>query len=173
MARPFVLRPAGEADEHFLRALHASTRPDLAVLGLPAGQLEALLDLQHRARETSYRQQFPGAQDRLVVVGGTPVGRLLLAREPGRTRVVDLALLPQARGRGIGTAVLRGVLEEAQARGWPVTLHVEAGNPARALYERLGFRVVAEQPPYQEMEWRPEPHPLPEPSTQPPASSSG
>ena len=173
MTQPFVLRPVGAGDEAFLRVLNASTRQDLAVVGLPPGQLDALLDLQHRARETSFRREFPGAEDRLVVVEGAPVGRLLIAREPGRTRVVDIALLPGTRGRGLGTAVLRGLLEEAQAGGWAVTLHVQAGNPARALYGRLGFRVVAEQPPYQEMEWRPEVHPPAEPSSPPPASSSG
>ena len=155
MAALFALRPAEAGDDAFLRALHASTRQDLASVGLPPEQVQALLDLQHRARESSYRQQFPGAEDRLVVVEGSPVGRLLLAREPGRIRVVDIALLPEARGRGIGTAVLASVLEQGRAGGQAVALHVEAGNPARALYERLGFGVVAEQPPYQELEWRP------------------
>lgn len=109
--------------------------------------------MQHRAREASYRQQFPGAEDCVVLVDGSPVGRLLVAREPGLTRVVDIALVPGVRGRGIGTAVLRAVL----GAGVPVRLHVEMGNPARRLYERLGFTVRAEAPPYQELEWRPQP----------------
>ncbi|HEU5001332.1 MAG TPA: GNAT family N-acetyltransferase, partial [Actinomycetota bacterium] len=104
-----ALRPAESGDESFLRALHASTRQDLAVLPLPPGQLEALLDLQFRARETSYRQQFPGAEDSVIVVDGKPAGRLLLQRAlgaPPRAHVVDIALLPAYRGQGIGTAVV-------------------------------------------------------------------
>ena len=52
---------------------------------------------------------------------------------------MDIALLPEYRGRGIGTALLEELLVEADATGRRVTIHVERFNPARRLYERLGF----------------------------------
>ena len=57
--------------------------------------------------------------------------------------MIDIALLPDHRGRGIGARLLRDVLHEATAAGLPVRLSVERSNPARSLYERLGFRTVA------------------------------
>ncbi|HEX6939117.1 MAG TPA: GNAT family N-acetyltransferase, partial [Longimicrobiales bacterium] len=54
----------------------------------------------------------------------------------------DIALLPEHRGRGIGTALLEALIAEADAAGKPVSIHVEQYNPARRLYARLGFREV-------------------------------
>ena len=77
---------------------------------------------------------------------GRPLGRLVLDRRTDDIRVVDVALMPEEQGQGIGTAVLREVLAEADVAGVPVTLHVVATSPARRLYERLGFRTVEGEP---------------------------
>ena len=68
---------------------------------------------------------------------------------------MDIALLPEHRGAGIGSAVLRGLLAEAAAAGKPVRIHVERLNPARRLYERLGFAPIEDKGVYYLMEWRP------------------
>ncbi len=53
-----------------------------------------------------------------------------------------------ARGRGVGTALLRALLDTARAQGFPrMSLSVDRQNPARALYERLGFRDAEVSPP--------------------------
>jgi ribosomal protein S18 acetylase RimI-like enzyme len=94
-------------------------------------------------------------------VGAQAVGRLYLHRGEREHRIIDIALLPPFRGQGIGTRLLDGVLAGAQAAGVPVRLHVEAGNPAAALYRRLGFvEVPAPEDEtgfeiYHEMEWLP------------------
>jgi ribosomal protein S18 acetylase RimI-like enzyme len=75
-------------------------------------------------------------------------------RAPGEIRVVDLALLPPWRGRGIGGRLLRELLAEAAAAGLPVRVHVERTNPALRLYARLGFAPAAELGPYLRLEWR-------------------
>jgi len=62
--------------------------------------------------------------------------------------------LPDHRGAGIGGAILRSLLAEAAAAGKPVRIHVERLNPARRLYERLGFLPVADKGVYVMMEWR-------------------
>ena len=60
-------------------------------------------------------------------------------------RIVDIALLPEFCNRGIGTTLLRGLQSEAAAAGKPLRIHVERFNPAMRLYERLGFRPVADR----------------------------
>lgn len=76
-------------------------------------------------------------------------------RDSEQLLVVDLALLPPFRGQGIGTALLRSLLEESTRTGLPARVHVEEFNRARSLYERLGFRLVSASPPYLLMEWMP------------------
>jgi ribosomal protein S18 acetylase RimI-like enzyme len=70
---------------------------------------------------------------------------------------MDVALLPEYRGQGIGTQLLRQVLAEGQARGLAVTIHVEKFNPALPLYRRLGFEVKTDRGVYYFLERRPEP----------------
>ncbi len=73
-----------------------------------------------------------------------PVGRLYLARLTDEIRIVDIAIMPEHRGRGIASRLLSpDVIAEAEAAGLPVRLHVEHWNRARHLYERLGFRTIA------------------------------
>jgi ribosomal protein S18 acetylase RimI-like enzyme len=90
----------------------------------------------------------------VVVVDGRPAGRLYVARWPEELRVIDIALLPEYRRRGIGTALLRALLEEAGASGRPVRIHVERFNPALAVYEKLGFRLLEDRGVYLFLEWR-------------------
>ena len=83
-----------------------------------------------------------------MLVDGEPAGRLYVARWKKELRIVDIALLPEHRGRGIGAELLRELLEEADAAGKPVTIHVERENPAMGLYQRLGFSPKREVGPY-------------------------
>jgi ribosomal protein S18 acetylase RimI-like enzyme len=70
-------------------------------------------------------------------------GRLWLDEGDDRLHILDIALLPAWRGRGLGTRCLQALAEAAGQR--PLSIHVEIHNPARRLYERLGF--VAEGEP--------------------------
>ena len=75
-------------------------------------------------------------------------------RGPVEIRILDIALLPEYRGRGIGTAMLEELLTEARESGVPVRMHVERSNPAQSLYTRLGFEPVEERGLYYLLEWR-------------------
>ena len=80
----------------------------------------------------------------MILAGGEPAGRLYVARWEDEIRIVDIALLPEYRGRGLGTTLLEGLIEEAEAAGKPLSIHVEMNNPARPLYDRLGFEEAGE-----------------------------
>jgi ribosomal protein S18 acetylase RimI-like enzyme len=141
-----ALRPLTPADAPFVARVFASSRARMLAL-LPDGMRDAIAAQQLAAQTAGYAHRHPDADVDVVLVDGEPAGRLYVAREAGAIHVVDIALLPEFRGRGTGTALLRALLEEADAGGKRVRLQVEKTNPARRLYERLGFTVAADSGP--------------------------
>jgi ribosomal protein S18 acetylase RimI-like enzyme len=153
--RALRLRPAAEADAALLREIFgAARRPMFEPLGLPAAQLEQLLGQQFAAQTRQYRAQYPAAQDCIVCREGVDIGRLYLHRGADEIRIVDIALLPRHRGGGSGARLIGQLQEEAKQRGLPLRLSVAQGNPAMALYRRLGFAVTAADATDVSMEWR-------------------
>jgi ribosomal protein S18 acetylase RimI-like enzyme len=149
-----TLRPVAASDADLLFRLFASTRePELALTGLPAAQIDALLRMQFDAQDRQYRAAHPGAEDSVVLVAGRPAGRLRVAREDGALLLLDIVLLSEHRGRGIGTALIRDLQAEAASAGAPLRLHVALTNPATSLYLRLGFLPEGGGDVYQAMAW--------------------
>ena len=145
-----------EADEPFLYRVYASTREEeLRLIDWDNDQKTAFLTMQFNAQRLFYRQSFPGWGYDVISIGEQPVGRLFVHRGTDAIRVVDLGLLPEYRNQGIGGALLKAVLDEADDDGKPVRLHVESFNRAARLYERLGFRSVGLNGIHIEMEWAP------------------
>jgi ribosomal protein S18 acetylase RimI-like enzyme len=143
------LRPPRPEDQPFLLQLFRSSRPELAMLP------ESLVSVQFRGQTLSYDAQFPHADYQIVLLNEQPVGRLVVDRSAERIHLIDIALLPEGRGNGIGTTLLQGLQGEAARASLPLRLSVYEANPARRLYERLGFTVTGSQPPYLFMEWTP------------------
>lgn len=145
----YQLRNATAADESWQLAIYASTRADeLALTGWTTQQCEAFVQQQHRAQQLHYTRHFPHSVCRLILAGDqaeTVAGRLWLDERHDRIHILDIALLPAWRGRGLGTRCLRELAALAQARGLALGIQVEIHNQARRLYERLGF--VAEGSP--------------------------
>lgn len=151
------LRPAAPDDERFLYDLYCGTRrEEMAAWGLDDSQQQAFLNLQFTARQRHYEIAFSEADHKIVLCEDRPVGRILVFRSAREIRLVDIALLPDHRGSGIGATLVRSLCDEAQAAGKPVTLHVARTNRARRLYERLGFSIVDETGSDYKMEWRSE-----------------
>ncbi len=151
-----TLRPTQTDDEAFLYRVYAGTRADeMALLDWSEAETEDFLRMQFKAQHTFYHDQFGGALFDVVALEGEPVGRLYVDRRESEIRVIDIALLPEFRNRGIGGALMRDLLDEGAETGKPVTIHVEASNPAMGLYQRLGFVHVADESVYRLMEWRP------------------
>lgn len=151
------MRPATAADEDFLRDVYGSTRTEeLDRTPWDAGQRAAFVAMQYAAQLTHYRSAYPDASVDVIVVDGEDAGRLYVARLPADLRIVDVTLLPAFRGRGVGSRLLGELLAEAAATGRVAIIHVERENPARRLYDRLGFVPVEEDigGVYTRMEWR-------------------
>jgi ribosomal protein S18 acetylase RimI-like enzyme len=149
------LRSIAATDDAFLCALYASTRTEeLAPVPWTEEQKRAFLEMQFRAQTIHYRTHYSSAQFLIIEKGDQPIGRITIDRRPGDIRIVDIALIPEYRGRGIGTTFLRELLHEAEASSKSVSIHVEQFNPAMRLYDRLGFRRIDSHGVYHLMEWR-------------------
>jgi ribosomal protein S18 acetylase RimI-like enzyme len=148
-----ALRAARDGDRTFLAEVYASTRADeMAMLPWTDEQKAAFVTHQFEAQDAHYRAHYDAATFDVIEVDGEPAGRLYVHRGPREIRIVDIALTPAYRGRGLGTGLLQGLIAEAAGGGLTLSVHVEMGNPARRLYERLGFRPAGEHGPYVLME---------------------
>jgi len=151
-------RPVRPDDESFLCDVYASTRTDeLALVDWSDEQKVGFVRQQFDAQTRHYREHYPDATLDVILVDGEPAGRLYVDRWPAEIRVVDIALLPRYRGRGVASVLLREVQEEAAASARTVTIHVERFNRAQRLYARLGFVPVDDAGPvYQLLRWTPD-----------------
>lgn len=141
-----ALRPEVDADRAFTCALYASTREDeLAPVPWPAEHKAAFLRSQFEAQHTHYRTHYHDAEFSIIERDGAPIGRLYVHRgDPADVRIMDIALVPAARGAGLGGLLLERELEAAHRAGKTVSVHVERSNPALRLYTRLGFAEVSD-----------------------------
>ena len=149
------LRETTPEDDAFLRDVYAGTRAEeLSVTDWNDEQKRAFTDQQFTAQDAYYREHYRTAQFLVIERDGVPAGRLYVDRWKKEIRIMDIALLPEHRGMGIGTQILRELQEEARTAGKALSIHVEKFNPALRLYERLGFRAVEDKDVYLLMEWR-------------------
>lgn len=140
------VRPAASGDREFLFAVRR------AALRAYVDQTSGWDDAEQRAIAD---REFGGLPYAVVEERGRPVGYVCVLHESEWDFVEEIALLPEAQGRGVGTRLLRDILQAARRRGVPVRLSVFLSNPAHALYARLGFTVVRVDEPRMTMEWHP------------------
>ncbi|HRC84219.1 MAG TPA: GNAT family N-acetyltransferase [Thermoanaerobaculia bacterium] len=151
------LRPIVEQDRPFLCYLYGTLRePELAmVTDWSPERKREFVEQQFTAQDAYYREHYPGASLQLIELHGEPIGRLYVDRWTAEIRVMDIALVPEARGQGLGERLLRFMQDEAAAAGKALTIHVERFNPALRLYSRLGFRLKEDKGVYYFLEWLP------------------
>lgn len=147
-----ALRPRRDDDAAFMRELFFSVRaPEFAAMGWPEPVLRDFLAGQSQLQNHHYANAYPLAANLVVTRHGTAIGRVILHPSPGDIRVVDIALLTQWRGNGLGGALLDAVKQQAKAARVSVSLSVDLHNPARRLYLRQGFLPVRDNGVAQEM----------------------
>ncbi len=155
------LRSESGDDRELAFRIYAGTRTEeLAQVPWSAEQKEAFLRHQENAQHAHYARHYAQASFDIIVVRGEAVGRLYVHRSAREARIVDIALLPEFRGRGLGAAILRDLQDEVAAESSLLSIHVEHANPARRLYERLGFGYADQADSiYLLMHWKPGGHP--------------
>jgi ribosomal protein S18 acetylase RimI-like enzyme len=147
------LRAVQSSDQEFLFGLYAGTRQqEIAAFGWSHEQQGAFLRMQFTAQQRWYETAYAGAEQQIVMLEAAPIGRVIVHRGSGVTTLVDISLLPEHRGGGIGGGLIRDLVQQSAQRGAPVRLQVLRTNPAARLYQRLGFVKTGEDEMYLQME---------------------
>jgi GNAT superfamily N-acetyltransferase len=152
------LKAVAPEDEEFLLGVYMSTRArELAQVEWAEGQKEQFVRWQFGLQRREYDERFPRAEYDIIVVDGRPAGRIWVGGDGTQIRLLDIALLPEFQNRGVGTLLLRRLIERARGERLPLRHMVFVLNDnAHRFYERLGFVVIEEFGAYKHMEWRPE-----------------
>jgi RimJ/RimL family protein N-acetyltransferase len=150
------LRPERDEDDAFRLALFCESRPaEFALLQLDATGLAQLMRFQFQAQTLSYRASFPDARFDIIELDRLAIGRIVVDRPGGVIHIVDRAIVPSLRNQGLGTAIMKALMNEAAENALPVRLMVASSNdPSMRLYLRLGFVPIMTEPLHIEMEWR-------------------
>ncbi|WP_205028104.1 GNAT family N-acetyltransferase [Oleisolibacter albus] len=151
-----TVRPLTGADQPLIREIYVSHRWEevQVLIDWTDEQKLAFLNDQFRLQCLHYEKHYHDAEFMVVEVDGQAAGRLYLwDHNPADLRIVEIGFLPDYRGRGFGTALLRAVQQRARAAGKSCSIHVEHSNPARRLYNRLDFREVELVGPYIRLHW--------------------
>ena len=138
------LRPVIAQDREFLLKVYECGREiELSMVPWDPELKLSFIEHQFDAQTTYYSSEFPSAQHDIIVLSdsGEQVGRLYVDRREEKIAILDLAVLSEYRRRGIGSAVVDGLIEEARVSGRTVEVYVETFNPSQNFFISLGFKV--------------------------------
>lgn len=153
------LKRITESDMPELLQVYFSTREkELSVAsGWSVTEKAAFVEQQFCAQHAYYQNNYIGADFWIIEKNQQCMGRLYVdwEFENKGVRIIDIIVLPAWQNKGIGTGILQDLIHEANRRNVPITIHVESFNPAKKLYERLGFNMISEtNGVYHLMEWK-------------------
>lgn len=135
-----ALRPVSSDDYDFLVEVYGSTRAEeLALVPWTTEQQQAFVRSQFAAQQDHYAKKYPTASHDIIMSDDRPVGRLYVARLDQEIRIIDITLLPARRNAGIGSYLIKQLLDEAHRSGKITRIYVEDFNPSLRLFQRLGF----------------------------------
>jgi ribosomal protein S18 acetylase RimI-like enzyme len=150
------IRPATPADNGFIEALYRSTRQDLQLIDGEQGFIDTVIDQQFNAQTNGYGEAFPNAMYFIIEKHDQPVGRVMLDFGTEEIRVVNIAFIPEARGKGFGEGVIKSLQYAAGKNCVPLSLSVHSDNlAAKRLYAKLGFQTEQVTPLYERLIWYP------------------
>lgn len=152
------LRPSRASDKAFIKTLHDSTRDDLRLIQGDPEFVQTIIDMQYKAQTEGYGETYPNAMEMVIEKNAERIGLLLLDFGHNEVRVVNLAFIPAARGKGYGTVVLTSLQRVCAQVKAPLALTVLRTNlGARKLYATLGFQSDAEisTPTHERLIWYP------------------
>lgn len=147
------LRQEEKQDEAFIEAVYRSTREaELGLTNWTEQQKSAFSLMQLMAQLHEYKIKFPGAVFQVIVFNKQSAGRFYTWENDKEIRLIDITLLPQYRGKGIGTTLLMELIKRSDKVQKKISLHVDPANSALHLYNRLGFKHVDNNGRYYYME---------------------
>jgi len=161
-ASNIALRPVGPEDQEFLLNVYASTRADeMALVPWTDEQRQAFVQWQFTAQQDHYAKHYPNASFDIIIADDRQVGRLYVARLDEEIRIIDITLLPAERNAGIGSYLIKQILDEADRIGRMTRIYVEEFNPSLSLFKRLGFAPSEQNGVHLLLQRNPTPQPTP------------
>lgn len=102
-----------------------------------------------------YDARFPDAEYDVILVDELEAGGIWIGEDEEQIRLLDIAILPQFQNRGLGTRLLKRLVDESKLADKPLRHMVFVlNNDAHRFYERLGFVIIEDLGAYKHMEWR-------------------
>jgi ribosomal protein S18 acetylase RimI-like enzyme len=151
-----TLRPVVSEDQEFLVAVYASTRAEeMAMVPWTDEQRMQFIQSQFNAQQIYYREKYPTANHDVILADDKPVGRLYVARLDQEIRIVDITLIPTERSRGVGSYLIRQLLDEAQISTKRTRIYVEEFSRSLSLFKRFGFNTSEQQGFHLLLQWTP------------------
>ena len=135
--RAVRMRPATQNDFDFLYALHVATMKDY---------VDQTWGWNDAFQEMRFRETFDPEDTRIITLDGRDIGMVATQARDADVFLALIEIQPEHQRQGIGAAIIQEIIATGIRMKKPVFLHVLRANPARSLYERLGFSVVAETP---------------------------
>lgn len=148
------MRPFAPDDQAFIDHLYATSRADLQRASNDAVLVGLLVRQQQHIQMVGIQQNFPNAQQWIILKTREPIGRLVIDTTDTDVRLIDIVLLPKAQGHGVGKAALDAVQCFARQKGLSMSLSVSKTNTAaKKLYTSMGFFVNASDDMFDHMHW--------------------
>lgn len=151
------LKSITEENREFLCRVYISSREDeMGIRDWVEEERNKFLHSQFNIQHEYYMKSYKNPSFDIILLGNIPIGRLYVDRSEKEVRIIDISLLKEYRGHGIGRELLNTLIKESEDRNLQLTLHVEYYNFARKWYERIGFRQHGENGVYIFMVRKPE-----------------
>jgi ribosomal protein S18 acetylase RimI-like enzyme len=144
------------SDQSFIEKLYRSTREkELSITNWPEDQKQRFCIMQSIAQEADYKKNYKDASYQLILYKNKAAGRLYLWETDKEIHIIDISLLPEFQGKGIGRQILTDIIQSAKEKNKIVALRVVPDNPAKKLYEKLGFNTISKEATRDYMECNP------------------
>jgi RimJ/RimL family protein N-acetyltransferase len=141
------LSPITTSDATFLSALYNTTREDeMAVVPWTEEQKLAFLEAQFQAQHRHYTTEYPTGSFQIIKSDSENIGRLYICELDDEIRIIDISIMPEHRGNGIGGKIVSDILRDAAKA---VTIYLESFNPSQTFFKRLGFEPISDEGMYQ------------------------
>lgn len=132
----YNLRPAKEADFDFVKNIHHQTLRDY---------VEPIWGWDEKFQDDQVKKRFIPERFQIVTQGAKDIGILVVEHNEREFFITSISITPRLQSRGIGRKIICDIVTRAKAEGKCTSLQVlKTNKPARKLYERLGFHVLAE-----------------------------
>ncbi|MFC0351737.1 GNAT family N-acetyltransferase [Undibacterium danionis] len=149
LANSISLRAVAQSDMPSLQAMYKDSRAkEMAYFPFTEEQSIQFLDMQFKAQHQHYQTHYPNASYDCILLDNELIGRLYVNRDKNDIQLIDILLFSSHCNRGIGSYLISQLINEANDSQRRITAHVEISNPARHLYQRLGFVETENQDPY-------------------------